>query len=104
MTITSKRSICPPNNPSRRVIVNGSGNAAHSTPAIPAVTPTPCAINVRISDNANPSVPPMKSNGKIGPPSKPVAKDVLVSTDLISVVRGSSPMPNAAELRIICSN
>ena len=55
-------------------MVNGRGNTAHATPAIPASTPTPCGINIRISDSASPSVPPMNSNGKIGPPSNPDSK------------------------------
>ena len=39
----------------KRDIVNGNGNAAQATAAMPAVTPTPCGINVRISESANPS-------------------------------------------------
>jgi hypothetical protein len=43
---------------------------AHAAPAIPASTPTPCGMNVRISDTTCPNVPPINSNGKIGSPSK----------------------------------
>ena len=82
MTITGKRSVCPPSSPSKRITVRGSGKTAHATPAIPAVTATPSGMNVRILEIASPSVPPTKSNGKMGPPSKPVANDVLVSTSL----------------------
>ena len=98
MTITGKRSVCPPRNPNKRAIVNGYGNAAQATAAMPAVTPTPCGINVRISESANPSVPPINSNGKIGPPSKPVANDVLVSTILTNIISSSIPIPNAVGL------
>jgi hypothetical protein len=98
MTITGKRSVCPPNSPSKRDIVNGSGNTAHATPAIPAVAPTPCGINVRISDSASPSVPPINNKGKTGPPSKPMANYVLVSRALTNIIRNKSPTPNAAGL------
>ena len=98
MAITGKRSVCPPMSPSKRVMVNGRGNAAHATPAIPPVTPTPCGIKVRISDSASPSVPPINSDGKIGPPSKPVANDVLVSKILTSIISSSIPIPNVAGL------
>ena len=64
MTVTGKRSVCPPKSPSRRAMVNGRGNTALAAPAIPASTPTPCGINVRISDSASPSVPPMNSTRK----------------------------------------
>ena len=67
-------------------------------PAIPASTPTPCGMNVRISDRACPSVPPINSNGKIGPPSNPVANDVLVSKILTSIISSSIPIPYAAGL------
>ena len=36
------------------VTVNGNGNEAQATAAMPAVTPTPCGINVRIFESANP--------------------------------------------------
>lgn len=98
MAITGKRSVCPPISPSKRVMVNGRGNAAHATPAIPASTPTPCGTNVRISVSASPSVPPMNSNGKTGPPSKPEANDVLVSKILKSIISSSISIPNAAGL------
>jgi hypothetical protein len=79
IAITGKRSVCPPMSPSKRHMVKGRGKAAHATPAMPAVTPTPCGMKGRIFDKPNPSVPPMNSKGKTGPPSKPVANDVLVS-------------------------
>jgi hypothetical protein len=104
MTITGKRSGCPPISPSKRAIVRGSGKTAHATPAIPAVTATPSGMNVRILEIASPSVPPMKINGKMGPPSKPVTNDVLVSKALTSIIRRSNPMPKAAGLCKICSN
>jgi hypothetical protein len=47
---------------------------------------THAGMNVRIFESASPNVPPKKSNGKIGPPSKPVAKDVLVSKALTSTI------------------
>ena len=98
MTVTGKRSVCPPKSPSRRAMVNGRGNTALAAPAIPASTPTPCGINVRISDSASPSVPPMNSTGKIGPPSKPEANDMLVSKILTNIISSSIPIPNAAGL------
>lgn len=98
ITITGKRSVCPARNPNKIAIVNGSGNAAQATAAMPAVTPTPCGMNVRISESANPSVPPMNSNGKIGPPSKPVANEVPVSTILTNIINSNIPIPNAAGL------
>ena len=82
ITITGNRSGCPPSSPSSRDTVKGRGRIAHTTPAIPAVTATPCGMNVKTWEIATPNVPPMKSNGKIGPPSKPVANDVLVSKSL----------------------
>ena len=91
MAIPGKRSVCPPSSPSKRTIVRGSGKTAHATPAIPAVTATPSGMNVRILEIASPSVPPTKSNGKMGPPSKPVANDVLVITVLTSMSRSSNP-------------
>jgi hypothetical protein len=104
MTIGGKRSGWPPSSPSKRAIVRGSGKTAHATPAIPAVTATPSGMNVRILEIASPSVPPTKINGKMGPPSKPVANDVLVSRALISIIRRSNPMPKAAGLCMICNN
>ena len=84
MTITGIRSVCPPNNPSMRATDKGIGKKAHVAVAILAGTPTPCGMNVRISERACPSGPPINSNGKIGPPSKPVANGVLVSKFLVS--------------------
>ena len=37
MTMTGIRSVCPPNNPSKRASVKGIGKKAHAAPAIPAV-------------------------------------------------------------------
>ncbi len=104
MAIPGKRSVCPPITPSKKIIVRGSGKTAHATPAIPAVTATPSGMNVRILEIASPSVPPMNSNGKTGPPTKPVANDVLVITVLTSRSRSRIPIPKAAGLCIICSN
>ena len=98
MTMTGIRSVCPPNRPSSRASVNGIGKKAHTAPAIPASTPTPCGMNVRISDRTCPNVPPINSNGKIGPPSKPVANEVLVSNILTSIISSSIPIPYAAGL------
>ena len=98
MTMTGIRSLCPPNNPNRRAIVKGAGRKAHATPAIPASTPTPCGMNVRISVRSCPSVPPINSNGKIGPPSKPVANDVPVSKILTSIISSNIPTPYGAGL------
>ena len=98
IVITGKRSVCSPMSPSKRVMVNGRRKAAHATPAMPAVTPTPCGMKARIFDSANHSLTPMNSNGKTGPPSKPVANDVLVRTALTSIISKSIPMPNAAGL------
>ena len=36
ITMTGIRSVCPPNNPSRRAIDKGSGRKAHVAAAIPA--------------------------------------------------------------------
>ena len=91
MAITGNRSVCPPSSPSSRVTVKGMGKPAHATPAIPARTPTPCGINVKTWEIAKPSVPPMKSKGKTGPPSKPVANDVLVSRALTNTISNSNP-------------
>ena len=98
MTMTGIRSVCPPNSPSSRASVNGIGKNAHVAPAIPASTPTPCGMNVKISDRTLPNVPPINSNGKIGPPSKPDANEVLVSDILTSIVSSSIPIPYGAGL------
>ena len=98
MAIPGKRSVCPPSSPSKRITVTGSGKTAHVTPAIPAVTATPSGMNVRILEIASPSVPPTNSNGKMGPPSKPVANDVLVITVLASRSRSRIPIPKAARV------
>ncbi|HEY7572533.1 MAG TPA: hypothetical protein VH796_14295 [Nitrososphaeraceae archaeon] len=98
MTMTGMRSVCPPNSPSSRASVKGIGRKAHAAPAIPASTPTPCGINVKVSDRTCPRVPPINSNGKIGPLSNPVANDVLVSNILTSIISSSMPIPYAAGL------
>ena len=98
ITMTGIRSVCPPNSPSKRASVKGIGKKAQAAPAIPASTPTPCGMNVRISDRTCPNVPPINSNGKIGPPSKPVANEVLVSNILTSIISSSIPIPYAAGL------
>jgi hypothetical protein len=87
-----------------RVTDKGIGNAAAVTPAIPAVTPTPCGINARILEIAKPNVPPMKINGKSGPPSNPVAKDVLVRRALTNNISSNKPRPYTAGLWMICSS
>ena len=86
ITITGKRSVCPPIYPSKRAIVKGSGKTAHATAAIPTVTPTPSGMNVRPLEIASPNAPPMKSNGNMGPPSNPVANDVLVMRALTTTI------------------
>jgi hypothetical protein len=98
IAITGKRSVCPPSRPSRRTTVSGRGKIAQVTAAIPVVTATPWGMKVRIFERVNPSVPPMKSNGKIGPASEPVTKDVLVSKAFTNTIRRSNPIPKAAGL------
>jgi hypothetical protein len=101
ITITGNRSVCPPISPSKRDIVKASGKTAHARPAIPTVTATPSGMKVRPLEIASPYVPPMKSNGNIGPPSNPVAKDVLVRRALTTTITSKSPMPKEAGLWII---
>ncbi len=91
MAITGNRSVCPPRSPSRSVTVKGMGKPAHARPAIPADTATPCGMNVKTWEIARPNVPPMKSNGKTGPPSKPEANDVLVRRALTTTNKSSNP-------------
>ena len=93
ITITGKRSVCPPMNPNKRAIVKGSGKTAHATAAIPTVTPMPSGMNVRPLEIASPKHPPIKSNGNIGPPSNPVENDVLVMRVFTSTIISKSPIP-----------
>ncbi|MGC2306956.1 MAG: hypothetical protein WA461_01015, partial [Nitrososphaeraceae archaeon] len=100
ITITGNRSVCPPISPSKRDIVKGIGKTAHARAAIPTVTATPSGMNVRPLEIARPNVPPMKSNGNIGPPSNPVAKDVLVRSALSTTITSKSYMDNFQQLSL----